>query len=905
MRRKLIKLLPVLVAALGVGAIAWTTLMDNFLGIPLDASIGAPSNGQVPVYNSTTRKYEAGAAAAASILGQIANGATSAITTVNVTAGLTGTIASNVLNIFSDFGTAAGKTAQGNDVRFNPAPSGAGKVVYDTGAAYAATAAGIATTVLHGGAVPAFSAIVAADVSSGAATSGQVLTADGAGAVTWQTPTPGADGFGVLVTNNTSPTTTTTQTEINFRGTGVTANTSSTLIANVDIPQNYAVNRNIGGPRLLVPAYSFPGAPYWPDLLAGAPSVGIAVINPNSGPYADAGTIGVYQTQSVSVTAVGISVVGYVALTNGAKSSAAVQAEIDTYYYLFPNIDGVFFDQCPTSVALQPYVQALFNYVKTQRAGQKIVILNPGTEPLTELYTRCGDIICTFEGDHTTYQTYSPVAWTKNYPPSKFYHIVHGDTADGTNIASQMEADMALAHQRNAGWVYITNQFIGTNPYDDLPTPIEYFYAEVRMSARGHTLWQTNGTNTQLGRTVNITGTGVTSTSNPTNSTIDYTIAGSGSSPVAGSNISVSGSTVSVSPTTAASGDLLASNGSFFVILAQGAASTALTVSAGNVLAYSTITNAMLAGSITGDKISTVPNTLINVSGDMTITPVGTNLNVTAGKVVRTDTLTGATTNGTITIDPNGTGLLRIDAGQSDRTLTVSVTNSTSVIVSYTALQLFDSSGRTITVKNGSFTVNTGTIGALGLTSAATTNDIYHGFVYNTASGTTCQFDTSSTGANLQSNLYKRRVGSIFTKHTSADLINTLQIGDFLHFNYNIAFSLTNDGGAVAFGLTAQTPIIVNLAPRMPSTARKAFLWLSLSSISSSSLSQTQLQLFGSATNPSVVSGIDVVTDGTGVSRDTVVMVTNPDQSIRFSVSGGGTPTVSVGVMGYWDTIGL
>jgi hypothetical protein len=57
-----------------------------------------------------------------------------------------------------DFGSASGKPAQGNDSRFNVAPSTAGRIAYDTGSAWAALAA---------------------------ATGPGVLTSDGAGNLTW------------------------------------------------------------------------------------------------------------------------------------------------------------------------------------------------------------------------------------------------------------------------------------------------------------------------------------------------------------------------------------------------------------------------------------------------------------------------------------------------------------------------------------------------------------------------------------------------------------------------------------------------------------------------------------------------------------------------------------------------
>jgi hypothetical protein len=63
-------------------------------------------------------------------------------------------------------GSTSSTVAIGNDTRFNPAPSGAGKIAYDNGTAYVALAAGTANQVLHGGATPSWSAVsLSADVT--------------------------------------------------------------------------------------------------------------------------------------------------------------------------------------------------------------------------------------------------------------------------------------------------------------------------------------------------------------------------------------------------------------------------------------------------------------------------------------------------------------------------------------------------------------------------------------------------------------------------------------------------------------------------------------------------------------------------------------------------------------------
>lgn len=87
---------------------------------------------------------------------------TGTVTQIICGTGLTGGTITTSGTCAADFGTVSGKITQGNDTRLPPAPSAAGKLLYDTGSAYAALAAG---------------------------TAGQQLISGGAGAPTWNANT--------------------------------------------------------------------------------------------------------------------------------------------------------------------------------------------------------------------------------------------------------------------------------------------------------------------------------------------------------------------------------------------------------------------------------------------------------------------------------------------------------------------------------------------------------------------------------------------------------------------------------------------------------------------------------------------------------------------------------------------
>lgn len=83
----------------------------------------------------------------------------------------------------------------------------------------------------------------------------------------------------------------------------------------------------------------------------GAPTVGLAIINPDSGPGASEDQN--YANQVTSTEAKGITVVGYVSTSyagtqNTTRTLAAAEHDVDTYYSWYPNIDGIFVDEVST-----------------------------------------------------------------------------------------------------------------------------------------------------------------------------------------------------------------------------------------------------------------------------------------------------------------------------------------------------------------------------------------------------------------------------------------------------------------------------------------------------------------------------------------------------------------------------
>ncbi len=228
---------------------------------------------------------------------------------------------------------------------------------------------------------------------------------------------------------------------------------------------------------MAVPAYFYPGS-YWTQLDQARSGVGVAVMNPDSGPGAGQNPNYVGAVQSAE--AAGINVVGYVYTSYGSRSIAAVESDISDYYSWYPDLDGIFLDEASTNCGNEPYYAALDGYVKS-KGGAGLTVLNPGTQT-NQCYEPAADILLTFEGSDTQYvSSYSAPSWVARYPASHFWHVIYG-----TSTVSAMATAVQLSKARNAGYVYVTPATL-PNPYDVLPTGLYWSgeLADIGTAGRG------------------------------------------------------------------------------------------------------------------------------------------------------------------------------------------------------------------------------------------------------------------------------------------------------------------------------------------------------------------------------------------------------------------------------------
>ncbi len=138
---------------------------DGVAGNPtvsVDSTVATLTGSQV-----LTNKTMSGASNTFSSIGN--SSLTNSSLTVSAGTGLTGggSVALGAsTSLAVSYGTTAGTAAQGNDARLPPAPSSAGRMLYDNASAWTALAAGTTSQVLVGGSAPVFGSVPAAAITA-------------------------------------------------------------------------------------------------------------------------------------------------------------------------------------------------------------------------------------------------------------------------------------------------------------------------------------------------------------------------------------------------------------------------------------------------------------------------------------------------------------------------------------------------------------------------------------------------------------------------------------------------------------------------------------------------------------------------------------------------------------------
>jgi hypothetical protein len=172
----------------------------------------------------------------------------------------------------------------------------------------------------------------------------------------------------------------------------------------------------------------------------------------------------------------GIRVLGYVTTDYGNRALAEVKSDVDRWHAWY-TIDGIFFDEAPSSAELLDYCLALYEFTKSESGRHHRVVLNPGTQTAEDFMTAC-DILVNSESRWSTYRDAFPgnQGWVARYPAARFWHLIHGCPTE-----AEMQTALQLARSRNAEWTFVTD-CTDANPYRRLPGRT-YWESQLRLAS--------------------------------------------------------------------------------------------------------------------------------------------------------------------------------------------------------------------------------------------------------------------------------------------------------------------------------------------------------------------------------------------------------------------------------------
>jgi Spherulation-specific family 4 len=264
---------------------------------------------------------------------------------------------------------------------------------------------------------------------------------------------------------------------------------------------------------LIIPFYEYIASPLSNTDLGGLltlirvhPTVPVIVIVNQSGSEGTGGP-GPYDAameQTIRMLrAAGATIAGYVATGGGARASAAVTADIDSWQSLYPTTppDAIFFDQMPTDTGDGDVNLSTYNsyYLYAHQHNYKLVVGNWGTAATSAWYAATvADIYCIYENSSwpspATFDV-APYPFTSgaitDYPVRQFAALVHDSSWDQSSYT---------ALQPYFRWIYATDG-TGGNPWG---APSSYLETLFLVCAAQDQLWKA-GEIRDIGSSLSIT----------------------------------------------------------------------------------------------------------------------------------------------------------------------------------------------------------------------------------------------------------------------------------------------------------------------------------------------------------------------------------------------------------------
>jgi hypothetical protein len=191
----------------------------------------------------------------------------------------------------------------------------------------------------------------------------------------------------------------------------------------------------------------------------------LITINPASGPGQERDLT--YVNAIDELREAGIeNILGYVptdyASERNGRNLADIKNMIDSYRTWYPEVNGIMFDEVPSSIAKKEFYKELIDYAKS--TGLTIVRGNPGTE-IGEGYLEIFDNLSIYENNVLpNFRTLIANTYHPEYPKAKFSFVVSG--------IEDLDSKYLISAREYVGYIHINDDNgirSGQNPYDSVP----------------------------------------------------------------------------------------------------------------------------------------------------------------------------------------------------------------------------------------------------------------------------------------------------------------------------------------------------------------------------------------------------------------------------------------------------
>jgi spherulation-specific family 4 protein len=210
---------------------------------------------------------------------------------------------------------------------------------------------------------------------------------------------------------------------------------------------------------VIVPLYVKPDSPYWDTAITikkDHPRVPIIVIiNPHNGPRVNNTTIQSYLAIIQKLQSVGILVLGYTPTHRALTDSNEVVTDINLYKVEY-HVNGILFDEMPTSPGKEGYFKNLNGYAKSQNLT--FTVGNPGAN-VSRSYLGILDNLIIYENVGLPTLNYL-ASWQSKDDKTNFSITAYG--------VDSLDRSFLINARKYVNYIYITNDNL-PNPWDTLP----------------------------------------------------------------------------------------------------------------------------------------------------------------------------------------------------------------------------------------------------------------------------------------------------------------------------------------------------------------------------------------------------------------------------------------------------